>query len=259
MKVRNSSPSRLTDFKLLSFDCFGTLVDWESGIYSELQLLLDRLPTTHPLRHDRALAIERFNDLEIQLCASEPGLLYSSLLAGAYIKLAEELGLPAPAQTESDAVGASIGKWPAFSDTVEALNRLKKHYKLVILSNVDQKSFQEVLEGPLREVKFDAVYTAEEIGSYKPDLKNFHYLLDHVREGLGVEKEHVLHTAHGLKSDHVPAKEMGMNSAWIARGDGMGEAPKLEAVKDDVAFTWRFEDMKRMADNADEEFDRSGR
>lgn len=147
-----------------------------------------------------------------------------------------------------------MSKWPAFPDTIEALNRLQQHYKLVILSNVDQKSFQEVLEGPLKEVKFDAVYTAEEIGSYKPDRNNFHYLLDHVREELGVQKAQVLHTAYGLKSDHVPAKEMGMSSAFIARGDG-----DWEAVKDEVAFTWHFEDMKQMVDDVDMESARSER
>lgn len=152
-----------------------------------------------------------------------------------------------------------MGKWPAFPDTIEALNRLKKHYKLVILSNVDQKSFHEVLEGPLKDVRFDAVYTAEEIGSYKPDLNNFHYLLDHVRAELGVEKGKVLHTAHGLKSDHVPALEMEMSSAWVARGDGDGKGGKLGAVKGKVGFTWQFENMRDMADAVDAEAVRSER
>jgi len=96
-----------------------------------------------------------------------------------------------------------------------------------------------------------------EVGSYKPDLRNFYYLLEHVQHEFDVAKEKVLHTAHGLKSDHVPAKEMEMSSAWIARGDAEGSAPKLQAVKDKVLFTWQFEDMKAMADAADEEFAKS--
>lgn len=111
-----------------------------------------------------------------------------------------------------------------------------------------------MLSGPLADVKFDAVYTAEDIGSYKPDLQNFHYLLDHVRDELDVGKEQVLHTAHGLKSDHVPAKQMGMSSAWIARGDGEG-GPKsdLAAVEGKVAFTWQFETMGDMAEAVESE------
>ncbi len=119
---------------------------------------------------------------------------------------------------------------------------------------MDRDSFSKVLSGPLAEVRFDAVYTAEDIGSYKPDLQNFHYLLDHVRDELGVRKEQVLHTAHGLKSDHVPAKKMGISSAWIARGDGKGGPNlELEAVEGEVAFTWNFETMEDMADAVETE------
>ena len=135
-----------------------------------------------------------------------------------------------------------------------ALNRLKKHYKLVILSNVDKENFEHVLAGSLAEVEFDAVYVAEEIGSYKPDLNNFHYLLEHVKRELGVEKVEVLHTAHGIRADHVASKQMGMSSAWIARGEETGPGSTLEEVGDRVAFTWMFEDMKSMADAVDEDF-----
>ena len=183
-----------------------------AGIYHELQLLRGRLPASHPLKSDRALLIQRFNEIEIGLCASQPGLQYSSLLAETYLRLVEELSLPAPPQSEVDALGASVGRWPAFPDTVEALHRLQKHYKLVILSNIDHKSFQATLGGALAGVTFDAIYIAEDIGSYKPDLENFHYLFEHVKKELGVEKEKILHTAHGLRSDHVPAKELGLSS-----------------------------------------------
>ena len=140
---------------------------------------------------------------------------------------------------------------------MEALQRLQKHYKLVILSNVDHKSFSETLAGALAGVKFDAVYTAEQIGSYKPDLRNFEFLLSHVRDELGVHKNEILHTAEGLTADHVPAKQMGLKSAWIGRGKGGGPGTALEAVKDKVVFTWQFETMGDMAEAADEEFARS--
>ena len=111
-----------------------------------------------------------------------------------------------------------------------------------------------MLAGSLAGVEFDAVYVAEEIGSYKPDLKNFEYLLEHVKSELGVEKADVLHTAHGIRADHVATKQMGMTSAWIARGEETGKGSTMESVGDTVAFTWRFEDMRGMADAADEDF-----
>lgn len=216
--------------------------------------LIGRLPSSHPLNDDRDLAIKKFNDIEISLCASEPGLKYNLLVEKSYQRLAESLSLPPPTKSEVEAVGASISKWPAFPDAVAALHRLQKHYKLVIVSNVDRKSFDQVLAGAFKDVKFDAVYVAEEIGSYKPDLKNFHYLLGHVKEELGVEKKEVLHTAHGLRADHVPSKEMGLTSAWIQRDESTGPGSRMEEVKDKVAFTWQFNAMGEMADAVEQEY-----
>ena len=207
------------------------------------------------MKKDRALAIKSFDDIEVSLCASKPGLKYSTLLSESYLKLAETFSLPRPPQAEADAMGASVAEWPAFPDTVAALNRLKRHFKLVILSNVDKESFSHVLCGKLADVNFDAVYVAEQIGSYKPSLKNFHYLLDHVKEEFGVEKEQVLHTAHGIESDHVPCKEMGMTSAWIARGETTGPGSTMESVGDKAMPTWVFEGMMEMAVAADDDFE----
>ncbi|KAF6229754.1 hypothetical protein HO173_011270 [Letharia columbiana] len=251
MKVRTIDPKSLTDFKLLAFDCFGTLVDWESGIYDELHPLLGRLPASNPLKKDRVSLLKRFDEIEVSICASKPDLRYPSLLSEAYIGLADALDLPAPTKPEADAFGASVGKWPIFPDTIEALKQLKKRYKLVILSNVDKKSFAQVLKGALAGIEFDAVYVAEDIRSYKPDLKNFQYLITHARDELGVQMEQILMTAKGLKSDHVPAMKMGMTSAWISRGEGNDE---LKAVEGKVAFTWRFDTMGEMAAAAEREF-----
>lgn len=161
------------------------------------------------------------------------------------------MDLPAPAKSEADAFGASVATWPIFPDTVEALKQLRRHYKLVILSNVDKSSFTQVLNRALAGVEFDAVYVAEEIGSYKPDLKNFQYLITHAREDMGVQMEQILMTANGLKSDHVPAMKVGMTSAWISRGEGEKE---LKEVEGKVAFSWRFDTMGEMAVAAEREF-----
>lgn len=224
-----------------------------AGIYEELKPLLSRLPSSNPVKDDRNLAIKKFNEIEVSLCASEPGLKYNLLLERSYKNLAESLSLPPPIKSEVEALGASIIKWPAFPDTISALHRLQKYYKLVILSNVDKKSFEQVLAGAFNNVKFDAVYVAEEIGSYKPDLNNFHYLLGHVKEELGVEKKQVLHTAHGIKADHVPSKEIGLTSAWIRRDESTGPGSRIEEVKDKVAFTWQFNTMGEMAYTVEQE------
>ena len=161
--------------------------------------------------------------------------------------------LPAPAASEVDGFGASVPKWPIFPDTIEALKQLKKSYKLVILSNVDKKNFAQVLKNALAGIDFDAVYVAEDIRSYKPDLNNFQYLITHARDELGVEMDQILMTANGLKSDHVPAKKVGMTSAWISRGEGEKE---LKEVEGKVALTWTFDSMGEMAAAAEKEFAR---
>ena len=175
--------------------------------------LLGRLPLEHPLRKDRVSLLNHFHEIETLICASKPDLKYPSLLSEAYIGLSQYLDLAVPEESEANKFGASVGKWPIFPDTTAALKQLKKYYKLVILSNVDKESFAQVLKGALAGVEFDAVYVAEEIGSYKPALNNFHYLVKHARDELSVQMEEILMTAHGLSSDHVPAMKMGMTSA----------------------------------------------
>ena len=228
-----------------------------AGIYEELKPLLARLPDSSPVKNDRELAIKKFDEIETSLCASEPGLKYSSLIEKTYIRLAKSLALDAPSKSESESVGASIYKWVAFPDTIEALHRLQKHYKLVILSNVDRESFDKVLATAFADIKFDATYVAGEIGSYKPDLNNFHYLFKHVKEQFGIDKEQMLHTAEGLKADHVPAKELGLTSAWIRRDHSTGEGSKMDQVKGKVAFTWEFNTMGEMADDVEKDFERA--
>jgi 2-haloacid dehalogenase len=143
-------------------------------------------------------------------------MLYSEILRRTYLALATEFGIAAD-EAEAARYAASLRDWPAFADTAAALQYLKRHYKLVILSNVDRASFRFSL--PKLGVEFDTVLTAEEIGSYKPDRRNFHYMIGKLAE-MGVPKERILHTAQSLFHDHVPAKELGLTTAWINRRHG---------------------------------------
>ena len=213
-------------------------------MFTGLQPLLSRLPLPNPYIGDRSFTLAAFQTFEMSLQTSQPSLRYNKVLQLAYIAFAQSLNLPIPPTEEAEAFGNSIGDWLAFPDTVPALQALKRHYKLVILSNVDNDSISKTLAGPLKGVDFDAVFTAQDIGSYKPDLRNFRYLMEGVGREFGVRKEEILHTAESLTHDIVPAKELGITSVWIDRD---GEDEKFKRLRDKVDFTWKFESMGEMA------------
>ena len=200
---------RLSDFTVLTFDCYGTLIDWESGMVTALQPLTARV--SRHLSRDTVLEAHARHESSQQ--AFTPARPYRELLAVVYKRLAEEWGVQAT-WDECLAYGNSIKDWPAFDDTAAALQYLKKHYKLVILSNVDNASF--AFSNKRLQIEFDAIYTAEDIGSYKPSPRNFEYMLAKL-EGLGVAKSEILHTAESLFHDHAPANGVGLASCWIHR------------------------------------------
>ena len=201
----------LSDFKVLTFDCYGTLIDWESGIWDALQVLL-----TFNARSDihRGAALETFALYESQEQSATPTMRYPQLLARVHQSIAAHFRLQTtPALDE--AFGDSVTEWPAFPDTADALRYLKTHYRLVILSNVHRDGFSA--SNRKLGVEFDAIYTAEEIGSYKPSPSNFSYMLTRLREDFGLDKADILHTAQSLSHDHAPAKANGLARAWIDR------------------------------------------
>ena len=179
---------RLSDFTTLTFDCYGTLIDWERGMLAELGPWRAR----HGLTATDADLLAAFAEAETRCEAETPTALYPSILARTHVRMAQHFGAPAD-QEEADRFGASVGRWPAFADTPGALAYLKRHYRLVVVSNVDRASFAMTREH--LGVTFDRVITAEEVGSYKPHPGNFLYALRELRDAFGVEPEEVLHTA----------------------------------------------------------------
>jgi 2-haloacid dehalogenase len=167
------------------------------------------------------------------------------LLAVTHARLARDWGVKAFAESH-ERFGASVPDWPAFPDTAEALKYLKRHYRLVILSNVDRASFA----GSLKKlgVTFDAVYTAEDIGSYKPDLANFRFMLERLEADLGVKKEEILHTAQSLHHDHVPAEKMGLARAWIDRRFGQRNGGATKPVAKPPKPHFHFKSMAEMVE-----------
>ena len=230
----------LRDFTTLTFDCYGTLIDWESGMVRALAPLTERV--ARPLSRDEILAAHARHESSQQ--AATPTKRYSDVLAVVYKRLAEEWGAPA-SWAECEAYGSSIGNWPAFPDSAEALQYLKQHYKLVILSNVDNASF--ALSNEKLAVEFDAIYTAEDIGSYKPDLRNFEYMLDKLST-LGVSKSDILHTAESLFHDHAAANQMGLASCWIHRRHDVGGSGATMELSTMPKFDFRFPSLKELAD-----------
>jgi 2-haloalkanoic acid dehalogenase type II len=203
----------LTCFKALSFDVYGTLIDWESGIWNALQPLL----STGSREIGREEALKAYGEIEMGQEAETPSLHYVTLLSVVHARLARHWGLTVHSDLH-ERFGASVPDWPAFPDSAEALAYLKQHYHLVVLSNVDRKSFEA--SNRKLGVSFDAVYTAEDIGSYKPDPKNFHFLFSRLQQDLGVLKSELLHVAQSLYHDHAPAVQMDLTSVWIDRRFG---------------------------------------
>jgi 2-haloacid dehalogenase len=230
----------LFDFNTLTFDCYGTLIDWESGILTALAPLRQRDSVARP---DDA-ALEAFARHESQQQALTPAMPYSDLLTEVHGQLASEWQLPRN-PVEDTRFGTSIGDWPAFPDTAEALRYLQQHFRLVILSNVDRTSFQATL--PRLGVAFDAIYTAQDIGSYKPDARNFSYLLDRLAED-GIAKPQILHVAQSLFHDHVPANAVGLASAWIDRRHDAGGWGATAPVSPDVRYDFRFTSLAALAE-----------
>ncbi|GLS22264.1 haloacid dehalogenase [Labrys miyagiensis] len=200
---------RLTDFEALTFDCYGTLIDWESGMVEGLKPLTTKV--SRELTRDAILEAHARHESSQQLYT--PAKRYQDLLPIVYKRLAEEWGI-AVTHEECVEYGRSVQNWPAFADSAGALQYLKRHYKLVILSNVDNDSFRH--SNKKLGVEFDAIYTAEDVGSYKPNPRNFDYLLEKL-DSLGVKRNKILHTAESMFHDHKPANDYKLASCWIYR------------------------------------------
>ena len=210
-------------YTYLTFDCYGTLIDWERGILDALRPLLARHGAT--LTDDQIL--ELFGEFE---SAAEAGLYqpYRDVLATVVDGFGARLGFT-PTAAERASLGASVGDWPAFPDTGDALQALARRYRLAILSNVDDDLFA----GSARRLgaDFAAVITAQQVGSYKPDRRNFRAALTR----LDVPPDRVLHVAQSLFHDIAPAKELGLTTVWVNRRHdrpGFGATPPATAQPD---------------------------
>ncbi|MFC4117481.1 haloacid dehalogenase type II [Nonomuraea zeae] len=234
-----------SDFDALSFDCYGTLIDWETGLAAVLRTWAG----AHDLRMTDEQLLTAYSTHEAQAEIEHPADLYPRILARAMRGMGAQLGVPV-SDDEAERLAVSVPDWPAFPDSAQALERLARRYQLIILSNVDRASFAG--SNKRLGVTFTSILTAEDVGSYKPSPRNFEAL---AREAgrLGVAEGRLLHVAQSLFHDHVPAKAAGLPTVWINRrhgnpGGGATPEPSAEVTPD-----WTFTSMRAFADAVDAE------
>jgi 2-haloalkanoic acid dehalogenase type II len=232
---------KLTDFEALTFDCYGTLIDWETGIAAALRAWAQR----HGIAAGDNELLEAFSRHENRIEAEHPAMLYPEVLERSLRDIAADYRVTASAAEET-AFGASVADWPAFPDSAAALAYLKRHYKLVIVSNVDRASFAH--SNARLGVDFDLVVTAEDVGSYKPAPAHFERAFVEL-EKLGVTRDKILHTAQSLFHDHVPAKNrFAMTSIWINRRHGKAGAGATQKPPEAVTPDWQVPSMAAMVE-----------
>jgi 2-haloacid dehalogenase len=192
-------------FQVVSFDCYGTLIDWESGIFSALHPIL----AAHGKGSPDAALLELYGELEAQ-AELGPYRFYRDVLQSVVRGFGERLGF-APSDAEVHSLPESLRNWQPFPDTVAALRRLKTRYQLAILSNIDDDLF--AFTSAKLQVSFDHVITAQQAQAYKPSLKLFRL----AQERVGVAPERWLHVGQSIYHDVIPAQSLGLATVWVNR------------------------------------------
>ena len=209
------------DIEWVSFDCYGTLVDWETGISSAVSSSLESYGT----RKTNAEILELFADVEPVVQSSGAFKEYRAVLREVMTLISDRLGIRV-AEDDVDCLSASLPDWPVFPDAGPALHTLKQRYKLAIISNVDDDLFA----GSARAlgVEFDAVITSQQAKAYKPNPRSFE-LAETV---MGIDKERWLHVGESLYHDIEPANRLGIRSVWVSRPDRGGGTRPIDAKPD---------------------------
>lgn len=211
----------LHDYSVLTFDCYGTLINWESGLHAAFDKVFGaRGIATHPEK-----LLQEFARFEAN-AEHGPFMEYKAVLRSVLASIGKLYGFE-PTAEELDEFAWSVGDWPPFPDSGDALRALKKRYKLVVISNVDDDLFAR--SAAKLDVMFDDVITAQQVRSYKPSHRNFDLALARI----GLPKDRVLHVAQSLYHDIAPARALGLSTVWVnRRGKGGGATPDSDARPD---------------------------
>lgn len=225
----------MTRFPVITFDCYGTLIDWETGILSALRPMLAR----HGISAGDDEILETYGEIEPRLQQEGGHRLYKAILCGVISEFGARFGCE-PDEAERNALSRSLANWPPFPDTVEALKRLKRRHKLAIISNIDDDLLAHSLAR--LEVPFDWITTAEEAGAYKPSRKNFEAAF----AKMGIPRNEILHAAQSVYHDIVPAKALGIATAWVNRRKGLKGSGATKPASETP--DWEVPDLKSLAD-----------
>jgi 2-haloacid dehalogenase len=193
-------------FKVLTFDCYGTLIDWESGILSTLRPILSR----YCKDIDDTQIIKLYDEFERKIQSENEYLNYKEVLKRVIQQFGNKFEFN-PSYSELNCLTDSLGSWKAFPDTIQALKELKEKYKIVIISNIDDDLF--ALTEKHLQIKFDWIITAEQVKSYKPSLKNFEYAI----EKINVSPDQILHIAQSVYHDIIPTNSLDLSNVWVNR------------------------------------------
>jgi 2-haloacid dehalogenase len=210
-------------FEVLTFDCYGTLIDWESGILPVLRRIL----SGHGKTMDNGTLLKLYGDFE-QAAEAGPFRPYREVLSPVVRQFGDELGFT-PTSEELSSLPNSLSGWKPWPDTIEALRQLKTRYRLAIVSNVDDDLFASTR--PQLEVAFDEVITAQQAGAYKPSLKMFELALGRIK----APAHRVLHVGQSVYHDVVPAQALGLATVWVNRPSarpGVGAVKAAQATPD---------------------------
>jgi putative hydrolase of the HAD superfamily len=237
----------LTAFKALSFDCYGTLIDWEAGMAAVLG----------PWAREQGLQVSdeelllAYGDHEAAVEQEAPTTRYPDVLATAFRRAGADLGA-AVSDEWAGRLAGSVPDWPAFGDSADALARLARHYRLIIVSNVHRDGFA----GSNRQLRgdFAAIITAEDVGGYKPADNHFRALYRTLSD-LGIERGELLHVAQSLFHDHTVAKREGLRSVWINRRHDRPGWGATRQPAEEFSYDLEFPTMAAFADAVDAAFD----
>jgi 2-haloacid dehalogenase len=201
----NNATIDLNNYEVLTFDCYGTMIDWESGVLDAICPAL----SNHNIQLSNTEIFATFSEIENEVEAGKY-IKYWEVLRNVVKKMGDRFNFT-PNPTEVDALANSLPNWQPFPDTIEALKILKQKFNLAVISNVDNELFAETAK--YLQVEFDYVITAEQVKSYKPSHNNFHIAFDRI----GLPKEKILHVAASVYHDIVPAKALSMTAVWVNR------------------------------------------
>lgn len=256
-------------YPVLSFDVYGTLIDYKPAIYEALRQVLDRLPAESEWRRADSEDMESdvgtrlltmFKRFEDELTVGQKEMRpFATVLTDIYLMIAREIGVPADAaglREEAERFGAAIETLPPYPDSVESCRRLQGlGFRLVFLSNIEKEASRLTAQtGPLAQVDWWKTYSASDFPQDDPDRRKLEFLIDSLAQREGVQRDQILHVANSLGHDHVPAKKLGLNSVWIVR-DAVrwGKAKEMRDSLDKVGYGWRFGTLKEFADAVEEE------